>query len=351
MKKIIISLVVLVVVSLIIFFGSSDKKMISIGAAIPETGFGAFWGEGVKMGINLARIDLENEYGKNNVSIIVEDSQSNVSVAATVAKKMLDIDKVDVLYTEFSGMASSIAPIAKSADKVLVYSAFNQKIAEDNPNTVKTFVGYEVVCEKFTKAYANPNTRILILSKLVDVVPYCMNGLEKVIPTSNIKIIENITGNDFRTILTQNKDFHPDYIFSIMYEADSFNLIKQNVELGVNAKVFCYKQDCATENNLNSLSGTAKNKVTVFEIPLSEAFKEKAKQMYPNATFDQVSAMANVYQSLMATGHALASCGTKSASCVIDKINSNNYIPEGYAGAKFANRILQSDVVISKLVQ
>lgn len=346
MKKTLLWSVLLLIMTLVFIFGSTNKNNIVIGAVIPQTGFGAYWGGPVLKGIELARKDIKKYYPNLNIHIKIEDSKSDTASAVSAAKKLLNIDKADALYTEFSGASSAISPIAKEANKILVYSTFNQKIAEDNQTSLKTFVSYDTVCESFGKHINNSKSKILIVSSIGDTAPYCVRGLKKYVDKDNIKVVEGFKGNDFRTLLLQNKEFNPNYILPIMYEDGSFALIKQKYELGLkDINLFCNKQDCASNKILTSLPAASTENIMYFEASIDQNFVSKIKNLYPDISDDDIQAAANSYQSMMVIADGMNNCKDKDALCIAKYVgNKEKFKEQGYTALQFKDRILQSEV-------
>ena len=347
MKKIsiIVIAIVLVIVALSTF--KSEELSIKIGAVIPQTGFGSYWGSPVLKGIKLAEADLNKDFPNANIQILIEDSQSQAAAAASAAQKLISIDGVDALYSEFSGMSSAVSPIAQNAGKVFMYSTFNQKIAEDNPTSIKTFTSFEVACDKFANQLDSAK-KILILSAISDAASYCEKALLKKLPASNVKKIEGFVGTDFKTVLLQNKQFAPDYIIPIMYEDGSYALIKQNHDLGMKFSFFCYKQDCVTEKLLKELPQAATENIMYFEIPIDPEFVQRIKAVHPEISNDDIQGAANAYQSMIALGEGLVACEDRSAQCVTDNLaNKKTLLHAGYRDAKFVDRILSSEITLN----
>ncbi|MES2215703.1 MAG: ABC transporter substrate-binding protein [Patescibacteria group bacterium] len=342
--------VLIILVIIVVIKGAPKTRAISIGAVIPETGFGSYWGAPVRKGVEVAEADLQKKYGAENVHIFIEDSQSSVSVSATVAQKLLSVEKVDALYTEFSGISAAVSSIAQSARKVLVYSTFNQKIVEDNPMSIKTFVSFEVACDAFAQRLNDSSKKVLIISAIGDAAPYCKKGLEKTLADENIKVIEGFAGTDFRTVLLQNKEFDPDYIIPIMYEDGSYALLKQKGELGIPGELFCYRQDCVTQKVLKELPPAYTEGTLFFEVRIDELFAAKMKAKFPDMSDDDIQAAANAYQSIMVLGNALAQCSGAEATCVTSKIaNLEDLSVPGYKDAFFRDRVLRSDIGIGEV--
>lgn len=344
---ILIAVIVVIIVVLALFSGKSNK--ISIGAVIPQTGFGAYWGTSVLKGIAMAKEDLEKLYGAGNVTIKIEDSQSSASASVSAATKLLNVDKMDVIYTEFSGPGNAVSPVTKEKNKALVYSAFNEKILEDNPYSVKTFISHEVACERLADML-DPSKKVLIIGTFPDAGPYCLKALRKVLPLENIKDIEGFTSTDFRTLLLQNKSFDPDYIIPLMYEDGAFALFKQRGELGIKATIFCYKMDCQTEKNLASLPAAYTKGSLYFEVPIKRSFQDKVNAKYSGVTAGDMQGIANAYQTVMLAGVGLAGCTDKTAACVVQRINEitePDYF--AYENGKVVDRMLRSDIVMGEV--
>ncbi len=335
---------VLLTIAFLQFYKEKDNKIV-IGAVIPETGFGVYWGQAVRKGVSLAETDLKQKYGED-IKIIVEDSQSDIKIGVNATKKLLQIDRADAIYSEFSGVSSAISPIVKKNNKILVYSTFNQKIADDNPLSIKTFISYEVVCKKFADTIQE-SSRILILSTIGDASQYCKKGLQSKIPEKNIEVIDGFTGKDFRTILLKAKQEKTDFILPIMYEDGAYALIKQKYELKIPVKLFCYKQDCVTEKLLNELPKDSTNGLIYFEIPLDEKFIERVKKDYPDVSSGDLQAIANTYQSIMSLGDALENCYGKENECSINFLKNKKLTSSGYKNSYFRERILMSEINIA----
>ena len=348
--KIIIGCVVVVVLVFIGVHSDTKNTNIKIGALMPLTGFGSYWGEPAVKGIEIAQKDLESIYGIGSVSISVEDSQSDAVKAVSGAQKLLSLDKVDALYTEFSGISSAVSPVAQQAGKTLVYSTYNQAIVDRNPHSIKTFISFEVACKKLVEYVNDSNKKFLIISSIGDTAPFCARGLETAVSKNNIKVIDAFAGKDFRTLLLQQADFKPDYIIPIMYEDGSYALLKQIDELNMNIEVFSYKQDVATDKNISELPFEATNNVIYFEAPISTEFVAKIRAVHPDMSDDDIQGAANAYQSMIVLGIGLAECPDKNAECVINTLANKKDFPfSGYQHMEFNDRVLTSDLILGKI--
>lgn len=340
-----ITLVIVVAFIVLVVAANYDKQgsKILIGAVLPQTGFGAYWGGPVLKGVLLAEKDLQEKYG--DIGIVVEDGKSDAAASASAAQKLINVDGVGAVYTEFSGPSNAISPIAKAAGKPIVYSTFNQKIVETNENSLKTFISYQTVCDQFAEYIKKPSAKVLIISAIADAASYCKSGLLEHLSEGNIKLIEGFTSKDFRTLLLQNKEFGADYILPIMYEDGAFALIKQKYEIGIPGSIFGYKQDVVTDKIIQELPKEMTEGIIFFTIPIKESFVQKVKDEYPNVTNDDIQGIANAYQSVMILGESLMGCKENESKCMNSYASTTKNIEYGaYVNARLVNRVLYSDI-------
>jgi branched-chain amino acid transport system substrate-binding protein len=92
---------------------------VKIGVILPMTGSVAISGEKLLQGVQLARKELD----PNKFIFIIEDDHSKTSDGITAAKKLLEIDKVDVLIGMYiPDVVVAVAPLAKEKG-VTIFSA------------------------------------------------------------------------------------------------------------------------------------------------------------------------------------------------------------------------------------
>lgn len=118
MKKIILSLCV--VLSLIACGEKQNNQnekdsrgaTITIGAILPITGSSSVLGAAQKAGILAAIKDKTKEGNKYRYEAVFEDNQHLPAKSATIANKLILVDKADILFTFVSGIGRVVAPIA-----------------------------------------------------------------------------------------------------------------------------------------------------------------------------------------------------------------------------------------------
>lgn len=310
-----ISVIAIVLILIIVFAGqSNNKEGYTVGAVLPLTGFGAYWGEPIQNAMLLAEQDINNG-GEYEIDLIIEDGQSNLSSSVSAAQKLINVDKADLIYSEFSSISSAISPVVSESGIPFFYSAFNKDIVESNDLSVKTFITYDVVCEWYKdNIIDSPDHKVVILSQITGAVPGCIDELSEKISEDNVLVLENLPqDNDFRTILLQINRFDPDYIFHMTYESTSLAFIKQEKELGVSFNSFCYKLDCMTEKIIDEIGLDKLEGSVYFEIDISDEFVDRYSQLYSVSSIDDFEPAAMSYQYLLSIAEAAGECGEDDA--------------------------------------
>lgn len=136
MKKIYIwsAIIILAIIGLTVLRSDrGDIRTIKIGAVLPLTGSQAHVGEGLRNAIELAKKDLPAN-GKYKYEVIYEDNQFDAKTAATVANKLISVDKVDVILDAYAPIGNAISPITEKNKIVHIGIAFDQKVAAGDYN-------------------------------------------------------------------------------------------------------------------------------------------------------------------------------------------------------------------------
>lgn len=138
-KGIIIGVVVVALILLVGIFNSNkdfDTNNLKIGVVAPLTGWAAYWGEDVKKAIDLAveEINLSGGINGRNISVIYEDMGSiDLKLAASATNKLISIDGVDVIMTNFLEDTVVAAPITfESNVPIISIGAGNKGVSPDD---------------------------------------------------------------------------------------------------------------------------------------------------------------------------------------------------------------------------
>ncbi len=224
---------------------AKSDDVIRVGAVFAMTGPIATYGQESVNGINLAlkKINAESIKGKR-IELIVEDNKGEPAESANAVRKLIDIDKVDVIL---GAVASSNtlagAPIAQNQKVPLITPAStNEKVTQTGDFISRTcftdnFQG--VVMAKFAASTLQKKNAAIIIDNASDY----SKGLASVFKDEFKKlggtiIDQNFTytqkDTDFRSLLRRVKRANPDVIFLPGYYTEVGLMLKQAKQMGIN---------------------------------------------------------------------------------------------------------------------
>lgn len=108
------------------------EKKIKIGLLLAQTGFGSVFGQNERQIVPL----LDQMYN-GKVQFVLEDSKSDAATGVVAARKLLDVDKVDMVYCDLTSVANAISPMLKSSQKVLMAAVCLERLTTDNPFAIR----------------------------------------------------------------------------------------------------------------------------------------------------------------------------------------------------------------------
>jgi branched-chain amino acid transport system substrate-binding protein len=124
-----------------------EADVVKIGAILPLTGSAATVGEFQKNGIEVAVSEINESGGINGkqVKVIYGDSKNEGKEGITVLRKMIDIEKVNVVLVSQSGVVVPIATQVASRKDVLLFVTISSVpgITELGDNIFRLFVTSE----------------------------------------------------------------------------------------------------------------------------------------------------------------------------------------------------------------
>lgn len=345
----IIVLVALILIAIIISYNPirnkpSDNTGIDIGFALSLTGRAGYLGERSNKAILLAIDDINKANPGRPLKAHIEDVQSDAKVAASAAHKLIDINQVDGIISEFGGPSNAVSPIALAAKKPFVYSSFVSDPVSKNEFAVKTFVDFEDPCASYGE---NAKSRGIKKIRIVDEVGSahdCERGLLKNYSSDNISILSLAAVNgakpDLRTELLKMKSDGIGGAILIDYEATSLAFFKEKKELGISLEVFCNRLDCATDKMIETLGIKSLEKARLFDTRISDKFVKEYSKRYGETKKSDLGTAAFMYDATVFLYEALSQCGDKEASCVIGHIKKSSSIGSAVGDYSFNGRIL-----------
>ena len=118
---------------------AEEKPVVKIGVIYPMSGEYAHFGEAMKSAIKIFEDDDKAKDSAYQYKFFIEDGAFNTARSAVVAKKLIDIDHVDVLITLSSDVGSVVSPIAQEHHVIHLSMATELNVAKGEYNfTIST---------------------------------------------------------------------------------------------------------------------------------------------------------------------------------------------------------------------
>lgn len=149
MKKKIISIVLLIALisSLVVISGcgKKDEKVIKIGAILPLTGRFSAYGVEEMRGMQLAENEINENNGinGNKLKIINEDSKGDSKLGISAFHKLVNVDKVKIVFTSLTGVSLAVKPLSVEKDIFQNSFAMTEDIPMDADNVFRIYPSLE----------------------------------------------------------------------------------------------------------------------------------------------------------------------------------------------------------------
>ncbi|MBU4536658.1 penicillin-binding protein activator, partial [Patescibacteria group bacterium] len=251
MNNIIKNILILVVLVLVIWGGvklSGNKEVeldrpIKVGVIMPLTGALANFGEAQINAINMATEEVNVESEK--IQLIIEDSPCDPAEVVTVANKLVNIDKVDVLVgPACSGEVLAISNLLNE-NKIVTISplATAPTITDAGDYIFRDVVSDDLKAKVFANYIYNKDIKeIAVLGVNIDAsVGYIESFTKKFEELGGkVSITEIYTEGltDARTQLTKIKEADIKNLLIFGFPAEMGSIVKQTKELNLGVQIF-----------------------------------------------------------------------------------------------------------------
>jgi branched-chain amino acid transport system substrate-binding protein len=250
-RNLIFIVLAILVAGMLVYFSYLKKsevaKEIILGATLPLTGDVSNLGVDAKNAIELAVKEINQAGGikGRQVKVIFEDDKCDPKLSVDTANKLINLDKVKIIFGPFcSGASLSAVPVAQQ-NKVLMISgsATNPKLS-NFPLYFRT-IPSDAEQGKFGAEYVFTK-----LNKRKVAIAYVQNDYGVGLKDAFKKRFEELGGKvvielehpegatDLRTNIAKIKNANPELIYLVAYPKDGGNFLKQLYELNVKVPVF-----------------------------------------------------------------------------------------------------------------
>lgn len=233
---------------------SDNAEPIKIGVVASLTGPGAFYGQNIRKGVELAIDEINQQGGTNGrlFSALYEDDATNPKQTVSAALKLIEVNNVKaIIGVQWDFLANAVIPIANDKKIVMISAAapFDSLLPahQESPYFFTTFPS-AIASQHAVK-------RVLEVEQVKTAVIIATNndwGLahtrayKEAAQLTEVKILETFLlskteQNDLRTIVSKAKELNPDVLMLVMNDADNIDFVRRYRELGLTAAVVAHE--------------------------------------------------------------------------------------------------------------
>jgi branched-chain amino acid transport system substrate-binding protein len=334
-----VQVVVGVLCSLVVLAGTQsaradDKPPIKIGLSQISSGIAAdYWSRQVNKPALLA-IDDANQQGwipGRKIVGILEDNQGSATTGAAVAHKLIEIDKVNMIFVAPTPAALATLPIAEEAGVPVVSTSISPKIIESpwgalgQPPADQQGLAYAkfVIDHKFQ--------RVADMYGQSDSDSISSNAFTAAVEKAGLKVVDTesyeLNAQDFTAQLTKVRAANPDVFVIQSLSAASYGFIlKQMAQLGFRPPaILTYYQ--INDPQARKLAGDLVDGIYYIEIPVDPQWN--ATVFKPRMGYDVDGNGALAYDAIALYLKAYAKAGTNDPK----KVRETMLNFQGYKGA------------------
>ncbi len=278
---------------------AEDSQAIKLGAIYPLSGPLSFLGAGNKIGAEIA-IDLANKQGGINgkkLELVLEDSKSETVAGLTAFKKLVEIDKVPLVFTTLTSVAMAIKPIVDKTGVLLFAESTHPKLIEGSNLILRNFPTVDNSAKKaYQFALENKYKNIAVLYAEEEWGQQAFNSMQQICEAGDCKIVAGSpftkSATDLRVEILKLKAAKPDLVVIFAIGPASAIAFKQAKELGLNAKmlgfVICSQLESVYRDFLQYLNNVSTLEVLMDKNNQSyELLNQEFSRRYPQRYLDQ----------------------------------------------------------------
>lgn len=320
-----IVLVVLVLVAMVIPVRETEDT-VKIGAIVPLTGNYATLGTRIRNGMELARIELEDE---NNISIKVYYEDVCFGKDAVLAvQKLINVNGISWIGGSFCviGLIPNI-PILEKEKIISFNTAANPDVMLNHPYVFSTnkAIKYDATeMADFAINELDAKTVSVIYYNTPLGVDYGKYFGEKFRELGGEVLSDQpyeLSQNEFMTELTRIKSENPDLIFAIGLSGQMGNFLKGAKELGIDSQVLSFSE-IEDPSMLEAAGGAAEGLIiSAAEPPVKTEKMKKFQEDYMEMFGEEADVLAaNAYDALNIQILAYLKCDKK-VECMKDELH------------------------------
>lgn len=347
------------------------EDAVKIGVLAPTTGFMSTHGEAIKLSAELAEELINNEGGINGkqVQVIIEDNQSDPSIATEKAKKLINKDQVDFLIgTGSSAETLAVIPVAENNKIPFIYSLDGEcKTCSLNDKN-----------EKAKYIFASGPTPQMLLSKFLPsmmekfgkkvyfvgsdyVFPHFMNDIaEGIVKENGGEVVGSeyapTDTTDYSAVINRIKKESPDVLFLTLPGTAGVTFVKQARQFGIFEEMVVTGSATFDAEAYSAIGPISQGIYVVnryselLDNPQNKKFVEAYKEKYSPETPVGPTASSGTYGVMLAIKVAVEQAGSTDADQVVQALEGLKLdLPQGSIEIDAENHIFNQPIYMMQI--
>lgn len=247
---------------------AQDNAPFKIGTVLSVTGPGAFLGDHMKRGMQLAIDEINAKGGINGRRIewVFYDAETQASKAVTATRRLIDDDKVDIIVGggNASGLALAMVPLVEKAQVPFISTEGSMQIVNpvaERKWTFKSTLDDDKVLERAADSFAKRGiTSVALLYDSSGFGQSAKEQMEKVAPKRGLKVTYetfNPGDTDLTAQLTRIKASDAKAIICWTITPAGVVFVKQAKQLGLGDRVIMHSYGFVDDRYMKQAEGAA----------------------------------------------------------------------------------------------
>lgn len=276
----------------------------------------ASWGRQSVLGAEIARDEIEAAGG--SIRLFIADHQLQAKNALSEFHTLVDLRKVQAVYSEFTPTTLAIAPLSGAKAIPVIYAAAATSALNSSPYIFKSYIDYIQGCALVAQRWkAQGLNKVAILKASLEFGELCDQGLRTVYPQAEAASYN--PGDEVATQVILLKKRGVEAIINASFEPDLLRMLKAVSDLGWRPQMAAQSDAVGTE--FPSQYDQQRKLLLLFSLPtLGEEFIAKVRKYDPPNTLVSISAAGLAYLHVHQLYSAVRRCSEPSATCVSDEI-------------------------------
>ena len=329
----------------VIYADKAAHTSIKIGIITPLSGSSAYWGESTMVGVRMAQSKLKNE--GIDVTFISQDGQLDPATALSAAQKLVNVDGVGAIYSEFNPASISVSSFLKGKSVFHLYDSAATSPLDAGPYNFKTYLDYQNSCKNVAQYIKDVKgiTRVGVLEMDLEHGVLCVKGIQEVYGNNMVVESYDPSATDFRAQLTKLNHAGVGAIFHASFQPETLTSLREMHDLKINT-LFVGLSETMTPDVMSEFGPMIEGDI-FFGLPdVSENLKAQINTANNGKDVSDYNATGLAYVHLVQLGEASATCGSDD-DCISRHMSQSKPVPDiGFEG--FTDRIARFDTLITE---